>query len=465
MTLRIPIKPGMALMEHQVRALKFKLKWPIGADYSEVGVGKTASMLLALQARRLLGHSKRILWVTTDTMKEETAPEVVKWTDMKPTVLHDDSRTRAGVLAEAIKTGECFILVNYESLRLIQDELERARFDSIVCDEGSAVKNPESQRSKALYAISKWAKFRWLMTGTPVPNTVVDVFGHWKFIEPTLFETLRAFKNEYCIYKKQGAFPIIIGYQKLDQLQSVLAERSIRFLRDECFQLPGRIFRKREISFGDVQRKAYRELKEEFLLSLGEGRHVETKTVLDAIVKLSQLTSGFVIDADGNVVELAENAKLTELKQVVDECDLRSTKIIIWCYFRHSMAKLVEVFKEYNPAQVHGEIKGTDRSEELEKFRKDPTCRILVANIATGQGYTVNEAKVSIYYELDHSWEHRDQSLGRNYRYGQTEKVVVYDLTVRGTVDVAKLAALANKKNVQDMVTGDNLRKLFEGAV
>jgi SNF2 family DNA or RNA helicase len=462
--IKIQLKTGIRpLMEHQKKSLQFKLANAVGADFSEVGTGKSATMAIALDARRQLGDSQRILWVTTKTMMGESAKEIAYWTNFTPTVLLGDTKQKVTTLKNLSK--QFFIITNYDSLPLLEKELTKLKVDSVVCDESSAIKNWKSLRSKALCKIAKTAKFRWIMTGTPMPNTVLDIFGQWKFVEPTLFSSVTEFKREYCLYAPNSLWPILIGYKNLDELKAVLFERAVRFLRDECFQLPDRTFIKREVQLGASQKKAYKDLRKDYLCALDSGQTITANGILDQLIKLSEVTSGFIKDAEGNLVELSENAKLTELKTLLEECDLPNTKAIIWCVFTHTIKTLQEELKDYGPAILYGAVKAEDRTKELERLRTDPRCRILIAQVATGEGFTINEAPISIYFENDFSWKNRDQSLGRNYRLGQKQKVVVYDLVCPGTIDEAKLKALDAKKSIQDVITGDNLRGVVDGQV
>lgn len=450
-------------MPHQVKSLKKKLECPIGGDFSEVGTGKSLSMILALQARVERGYSKRILWVTTNTIKDETAREIEKFTTLKPTVLKGTGVEKSKILAN-LKGKDCLIITNYDSLQYLVEELSKMEFDSVVCDESSAIANHQTKRNKSLCKIAKKAQFRWIMTGTPVPNNVLGIFGQWKFVEPTLFSTLTEFKREYCIYVDKG-FPVLVGFKNLDSLQKILFERAIRYRRDDCFDLPERTFVRREVKLGPEQKRVYKKLRDEFVAGIDSGQTVSAKGILDSLVKLSEITSGFIIDEDKNVVDLSENAKLHELDILLEELNLRETKVIIWCYFKHTIKKLQARYAEHHPAVLYGEVKAEDRIKELDKLRQNDDCRMLIAQIATSEGYTINEAPVAIYFEHDFSWKNRDQSLGRNHRYGQSRKGLVVDLVCPGTVDAAKLKALEAKKSIQDVVTGDNIRSVVDGEI
>jgi SNF2 family DNA or RNA helicase len=464
---RVTIRPDIPhpLMPHQVETFKFQLAHPVGADFSEVGTGKTIPMGITLQTRWGIGDSVRILWVTTKNMVVETTKEFLRWTTLTPIPLIGSSEEKAQVLAQGPRD-RFFYITNYDALPLIQKELQRLDFDSVVCDESSNIKNQAAKRSKALRAIAKNAKFRWIMTGTPLPNTVLDIYGQWKFVEPTLFESTQVFKQEYCIFQVGARFPILIGYKNLDSLQKLLFVRAVRFLRDQCFQLPERTFIRREITLGKSQRAAYKQLKEDFLYHVREDSEpITVKGILDQLIKLSEVTSGFIIDAEQNKIALPDNAKLEELEDVLDECDLRNNKVIIWALFTYSIELLQSRLSTHKPAVLYG--KTVDRSAELDRFRQDPSCRVLICQISIGEGFTVNEAPIAIYYEHSFSWKDRDQSLGRNYRKGQDKKVVVFDLVCKATVDVMKLRALQAKKSIQDIITGEagliELERIMDG--
>jgi SNF2 family DNA or RNA helicase len=462
----LKLKPGIKLMKHQISGVQFKLKSPIGADFSEVGTGKTASTVIALEYRHAVkGDSNRILWVTTNTIKEETAREVEKFSHFKPIVLSQrSSAARVSALRKLEAKKKFFVIVNYDSLQHIQNQLIRMKFDSIVCDESSAIKNPKANRTLALYKIAKAlpAKFRWIMTGTPVPNNVIDVYGQWEFVEPGLFENLNDFKEKYCIYGLDGVFPTIIGYKDLDKLRDLLAKRSIRNLRSSCIELPERTFIRRSVKMLKRQAKAYSDLKEAFIYEEND-KSISIKCILEQFTKLAQVTSGFIYDTENDDTIHLDNGKLLELKHVIQECNLRETKAIIWCYFRQSIKFLEQELSEYCPVTLFGETK--NRTKVLDTFRNDDSCRLLIANIATSEGYTVNVATYSIYYEHDFSFKNRDQSLGRNYRKGQKEKVTVIDLVCSNTIDVTKLRALKNKKKVQDVLTGDDIKAKIKEAI
>jgi len=444
---------------HQVETFKFLLAHPLSAVLSETGTGKTDPVVCSIDFRMAQGDVKRCLYICPETIKFEIAKEIEKRCNRKAVVLHGSSKQKLKTLKE--EKGD-FYVVNYDSLHAIQDSLQKKKFDAVICDESTYIKNPKSKRSRAACFIGESAKVRILITGTPVTRDVLDIFGQYKFLNKNVFGSFASFKRHYCDYAHTGGFPILIGFKNLDDLTGKIHKLAIRYKKEDCLDLPEKIFVKRPFSLSKESKAIYKELKTQAVAEIN-SKVFAVQNVLTKIIKLSQVCSGFLIRTPEEPITEFGTEKLTALLEFLEECNLEETKAVIWCRFKHSIKSLEKTLQAWGPQVLDGDT--VDKAAVLETFRTDKKCRILIANIQTGMGYTINEASLAIYYETTYDLGQWLQSMDRNHRIGQTKKVTYAVFVAEGTVEEAMYKALKNKQDLLTYITQDNVENIFNGLV
>jgi len=333
----------------------------------------------------------------------------------------------------------------------------------MVIDESTKIKNPKAIRSIAAYDVGKLAKFRRILTGSPITKAPLDVYAQCAFLSKDLlgFGNFYAFRNRYAILEDCTTFggqsyKKIVDYQNEEELSAKLQTFSIRLIKEQCLDLPDKQYLTRQVELTPEQKKYYEQLKKEALIVL-EDDEVSVTIVLTQLLRFRQICDGFLKTDSGKFIDIKCN-KMKELEETLEEIN---GKVIIWSHFvEKGILKIAEMIEKiYGPDSYVTYYGGTkDRETPLEKFENDPECRFFIANPAVGgMGLTLNAASYVIYYDSDYDLEKRQQSETRNYRIGQKNKVTYIDLITKGTIEEKIVEALVNKYHISAKVLKDHI--------
>jgi SNF2 family DNA or RNA helicase len=329
-------------------------------------------------------------------------------------------------------------------------------------DESTTIKTPSARRAKNAVKIGKLAKYRRIMTGSPVTKSPLDLFQQCDFLSPDCLQTssFYSFRARYAItvQRTMGAhsFQKVIGYQRLDELQEKLSTFAYRVTKEECLDLPPKTYIKREVELTPEQIRVYNEMKVMALASFKEGM-TTTINALTQLLRLHQIVCGHTKLDDGTVLEIPNN-RITELLSVIEES---SGKIIIWANYRHDIEAIkLALQKEYgmnSVATYYGDTEAGVRQQIVTDFQDmDNDLRFFVGNPRTGgYGLTLTAANIVVYYSNSFDLEVRLQSEDRAHRIGQTKSVTYIDLMSPKTVDEKIVKALRGKINIADQVMGE----------
>lgn len=335
-------------------------------------------------------------------------------------------------------------------------------------DESTLIKNHSSARAKTLTKLAPLARFRRIMTGSPVTRSPLDFFSQFQFLKPGLLGTSNwfAFRSRYAILEQKvfGGRSILTvsGYQNLPDLTERVRKNSFRVLKEDCLDLPPKVFVRREVELSEEQARAYAQMRDEAFAELENDQFASATAVITQIMRLHQIVCGHITNADGELVRLPNK----RVDALLETCEELSGKTIVWARYREDLrsicAALRVVYGDESVVDYHGGTKSEDRAIAVDRFQNDPKCLFFVANQSTGgYGITLVAASNVIYYSNDYDLEKRLQSEDRAHRSGQTKSVTYVDLVAPGTVDDKILEALVNKKNIADLVTGDGARGWF----
>jgi len=246
-----------------------------------------------------------------------------------------------------------------------------------------------------------------------------------------------------------------VGFQRLDELSSIIKQFSYRIKKDECLDLPEKIYQYRYVELTKEQEKLYNELSK-LAFAMFENNVVSVDNVLTQILRLHQITCGHFRADDGTLIELPSN-RLNELLDVLEEAP---DKVIIWANYVTDIKQISTALKEKYGANsfvtYFGETNDDDRKMAIERFQKDETCKYFVGNPQTGgMGITLTAANTVVYYSNSYNLEHRLQSEDRAHRIGQKNNVVYVDIVCPKTIDAKIVKALRDKKQVSTQVMGD----------
>ena len=331
-------------------------------------------------------------------------------------------------------------------------------------DESTTIKNSSAKRTKNILALSKYARYKRIMTGSPVTKNPLDLYSQCEFLSPWLlnFQSFYAFRNRYAemktIHARGRSIQVVHRFQNIGELSDKLKDFSYRVLKEDCLDLPDKIYVKRNITLTPEQAKVYRQMKTTALAVLN-GKQVTSVTVLTQLMRLHQITCGH-FTADDGTTQLVKNNRITELMNVLEETE---GKAIIWANYQHDISEIKNaIIKEYGPESVvdyYGLTPQDQRQDNIKRFQQDSECRFLLGTPQTGgYGITLTAANTVIYYSNGYDLEKRLQSEDRAHRIGQKKAVTYVDITCEDTVDEKITKALRKKINIASEVLGEELR-------
>lgn len=333
-------------------------------------------------------------------------------------------------------------------------------------DESTCIKSHKAKRTKAVWELGKLAKFRRILTGSPITQSPLDLFAQFYFLDPAILgeRNFTCFKRQYAITEVMKAggrhFEKITGFRQLDKLKSLIARYSYRVTKEECLTLPQKIYTTREVELTSEQEAVYKELKNNAMVQL-EGQVLSAPLAITQLLRAHQLICGHLpkSDEDKTPVHIKSN-RLNVLMEVLDEV---SGKAIIWATYRADILAIeAAVAKEYGEnavASYYGDTSSDERAARVKRFQEDPSLRFLVMQPkSAGRGLTLTAANTVIYFSNDFNLEMRMQSEDRAHRIGQHWPVTYIDLVAKGTIDEKIIKALKEKKNLADVVVDEGPR-------
>ena len=334
----------------------------------------------------------------------------------------------------------------------------------MVIDESTTIKNPKAHRTKNIVRLSTEAKYRRIMTGSPVTKNPLDLYSQCQFLSSWLlnFASYYSFRNRYAEMKTLNmhgrSIQVVDKFKNLGELSDTLKSFSYRVLKEDCLDLPDKIYIKRQIILSPDQKKLYEQMRKEALAVLN-GKQVTTVNALTQLMRLHQITCGHFTADDGTTQRIPNN-RIRELMDILEETE---GKAIIWAHYQWDIKDIIkEIVKEYGPGSVvdyYGLTPQSERDPNREKFQSDPKCRFLIGTPSTGgYGLTLTAANTVIYYSNGYDLEKRLQSEDRAHRIGQKKSVTYVDINAEDTVDEKIVKSLRKKINIASEVLGEDLR-------
>ena len=368
-----------------------------------------------------------------------------------------------------IETALHILIMNVEALSTDKGVKFASKFLNshkvlMAVDESTTIKTPTAKRTKNIIGLGKYAKYRRIMTGSPVTKNPLDLYSQCEFLDPYLldFTSYYAFRNRYAEMKtmhlRGRSIQVVDEFKNLGELSDTVKTFSERVLKEDCLDLPPKNWIKRHITLSNEQKKAYEQMKKAAMAVLN-GKVTTTMTVLTQLMRLHQITCGHFTADDGST-QLIPNNRITELMNILEETE---GKAIIWANYQKDITQITDnIEKQYGPGSVvdyYGLTPQEDRQDNIRKFQSDPKCRFLVGTPSTGgYGITLTAANTVIYYSNGYDLEKRLQSEDRAHRIGQKKNVTYIDIICEDTVDEKIVKALRDKINIASEVLGEELR-------
>ena len=322
----------------------------------------------------------------------------------------------------------------------------------LVVDESSRIKTPGAKRTKIITKFAKHAKYRRIMTGTPVTKGPEDVYTQFKFLDANIlgYESFYSFRARYCV---MGGFENrqIVSYQNTEELINSIEGSSYRVLKKDCLDLPSKIYQRHYVELSPKQRKIYNDMKKNFITEL-EGESVSAPEAITRLLRLQQILCGWFPTEDKVVPIDTKNVRLEALKEVLSDID---SKVIIWARFKADLRAIQGMLGD-SAVAYHGDITNDLREVAVQRFQNDPKIKYFIGQPQSGGiGLTLTAAHYAIYYSNSFDLETRLQSEDRCHRIGTTKNVTYIDLESPKTIDTKIIRALRDKKNLADYINKD----------
>jgi len=463
---------------HQLKALELSWDKKVFAYFMEMGTGKTKVAIDNISMLYDKGKINGALIIAPKGVyknwySEELPTHLAKHVEHR-TVLWQATinKKQQKLLDTLFEPGEDLhiLIMNVEAFSTQKGVEFAGKFLNchntfMAIDESTTIKNPGAKRTKNIVGLGKYAKFRRIMTGSPVTKSPLDLFKQCEFLDEYLLDhsSYYTFRTRYAIMRKAHfngrSVEIVVGYKNLGELSDKLKPFSYRVLKDDCLDLPKKTFMKRVISLSAEQDKVYKQMKQMALAQLN-GKVITTASALTQLMRLHQITCGH-FKADDGSTQLVKNNRLNELLELLDEVE---GKAVIWAHYQYDVQTIIDsIKKEYGDDSVvdyYGKTPNEDRQDNIKKFQSDPKCRFLVGTPSTGgYGITLTAANTMIYYSNGYDLEKRQQSEARIDRIGQEKPMTYIDIICEDTVDERIVKALRKKINIASEILGEQLKE------
>lgn len=432
----------------------------------EMGCGKTLTAIATMGAAYEMGAIKTVLIIAPTSVCSVWPKEFDEYADFKynVAVLLGDKQKRLAALRslaafpfEALRVA----VINYESTwrEGIFEALLDWHPDMIICDESQRIKEPKAKQSRAMHELGDAAKYKLILSGTPIQNNAIDLYSQYRFLDPTVFGTnFFAFRNRYAI---MGGFDRrqIVGYKDLDKLIQKEHSVAYRVTKEEALDLPEQTFLTQYITLEGKDKQLYDRIKRDSFAELENGGQITAPTVLTKLLRLQQFTGGFIQADEGIKPEFVFKGKINALEDILDDYVISAgKKLVIFCRFRPEIDLISDSLKKKKIrfASIYGDIKIEDRGPIVEDFQKNPETKVFLAQIDTaGLGITLTAADTCVYYSENFNYAAYSQSLARIHRIGQKNRCTYIHLVVEHSIDETILKALARKEDLAKTVVDD----------
>ena len=392
---------------------------------------------------------------------------VLRWTPSKTKTFEEKLRAITYEDSEDLK----IFVMNIEAFssargtKAAQTFLTSNPDNIVVVDESTTIKNRKAARTKNIVDLEELSKYRRILTGSPVTKSPMDLFSQCLFLSPRAlgFNSFFAFQGRYAMVQRRTmghrSFQEIVGYRRLDELNEKLLQFSSRILKEDCLDLPPRIYVRREVELTDEQAKLYTQMKRLALAQLNNGELATTSSVLTQIMRLQQICCGFLQPDEGPIEPLPNN-RLSGLMSAIDETQ---GKVIIWASYTHDIQRITSALRDrFGPEAVatyYGATPQDERQNVIEKFQDENSgLRFFVGQPKTGGfGITLHAASTMIYFSNSYDLEIRLQSESRAHRINQTKSVTYIDLVSPNTIDEKVLNALREKVGLAGQVLNEDV--------
>jgi SNF2 family DNA or RNA helicase len=410
-------------MAHQETTAEFLTMHRKAFCFNEQGTGKTASAIWAADFLMQQKKVRRALVVCPISIMDSA------WrADLFTFAMHRSVNIAHGSAdkrRKIINGGSEFIIINYDGLGIVEDEVRNGGFDLIIVDEASHYKNAQSKRWKTLNRLVTPDTWLWLMTGTPAAQSPTDAFGLAKLVSPqNVPRFYGAFRD--MVQHKVTQFRWENKPTAVETVHRVL-QPAVRFSKDECLDLPDLMYTSRHVPMTKQQEVYYKKFKKDLMMEAA-GAEVTAANAAVKMNKLLQISAGAVYTDDGDTLEFDIGNRYKVLKEVIDET---TKKVLVFVPFKSTIRMLADTLRGdgITTEVISGDVSAGARTDIFNRFQTTPDPRVLVIQPqAAAHGVTLTAANTVVWWAPTPSLETYAQANARIHRSGQTSKCTVVHL-------------------------------------
>lgn len=473
---------NFTLLKHQENLLEKAKDQDAYFLMHSMGTGKTCSTLQLLrykcfQHKRLL----RTLVICPLAVTINWSREIEMFTKIPKDsvkVLKGSGKKREQQLAKAIYNPATdrndypgIIIVNYDALvsDSIFEQLKEWNPEVLILDEAHYLKNHKAQRAKQVEILSLKARYKYLLTGTPILNSPLDLFMPYKILDggATLGKNFFTFRSTYFMDSnaawahKDNHYPkFVVNPNRVEELNKLIYQKADRVLKEDCLDLPPLVKTQRYVELSPEQKTAYLQMKKDFIAFV-KDKHDQPKAVVAQLavtkaLRMQQIVCGSTSADDGTEILFKNTPRIKILKELLEEITVNN-KLIVWSVFKADYRAIEAVCKELEIKYcfLTGEQSMKQKQESMDNFNTDPEMKVIISNQkAGGVGVNLIAASYSIYYSKNFSLADDLQSEARNYRKGSDihASVTRIDLVAKDTIDELVNQVLSDKLNVAELI-------------
>lgn len=390
---------------------------------NEQGTGKTGSVIWASDYLMKQGRVRRVLVICPlSIMDSAWRADLFKFAMHRTVAVAYGSAEKR---RDAINSAAEYVIINYDGVEIVADEIAKGGFDLIVVDEATAYKNVQTVRWKTLYKLMQPTTWLWMMTGTPAAQSPLDAYGLARLVNPMGVPKFASSFREMVMFKV-GQFRWM---PKPSATQTVFdaLQPAIRYTKDECLDLPEMTYVNREVELTKQQQRYYSALKNKMIIEAA-GEAITSVNAAVNLNKLLQLSCGAVYSDSGETIEFDIRNRYSVLKEVIEES---AKKVLVFVPFRNSIevvtAKLLK--DGYTAEVINGDVSASKRTDIFRRFQETADPRILVIQPqAAAHGVTLTAADTVVWWGPTSSLETYAQANARVHRAGQRHPTTVVRL-------------------------------------